>query len=651
MEKQKKKFDYDTFVRIIALAKPHKAIFISAIVLSVIVAVISPVRPYLVNVMVNDYISNTVVKIDTDAQSISPAIISDKLSGIDLEVGEIADDGSLTIKGFEPAELENIESRLEGIQYEKVTGDLDGLLKLSGVFVIVILLTVFLRYLFIFRTALIGQLVIKDLRVKVFSHITNLRLRYFDQTPIGKLTTRTTNDVEAVNTSFTNGLVTMVADVLTIFSVVGIMAFTSWRLTLLSLTTLPLLLVATYIFKEKVKAAFQIVRTQVSTMNAFLQERITGMRIVQIFNAEKKEMDSFKAINRKYTQANLDSILYYAIFFPVVEIINYLTLALMVWIGSKWFLNDQVSLGALIAFPIYISMMFRPVRMLADKFNTLQMGLVAAERVFSVLDTPDIIPDNGYLEPEKLSGKIEFKDVTFSYDGENRVIKNLDFNVEPGETLAIVGSTGSGKSTIINILNRFYDIESGEILLDGENLSKYKLENLRSRMSMVLQDVFLFTGSVMENITLKDDSFTKEQVIAASKVIGAHVFFEKLPEGYNFVVMERGANLSMGQRQLISFVRALLYDPDILILDEATSSIDTETESIIQYAIEKLIEKRTSIIIAHRLSTIKHADKILVMEHGEKLEIGSHDELLQNENGKYRELYEMQFSPDEQEVA
>jgi len=422
-------------------------------------------------------------------------------------------------------------------------------------------------------------------------------------------------------------------------------------LTLLSLTTLPLLLVATYIFKEKVKAAFQIVRTQVSTMNAFLQERITGMRIVQIFNAEKKEMDSFKAINRKYTQANLDSILYYAIFFPVVEIINYLTLALMVWIGSKWFLNDQVSLGALIAFPIYISMMFRPVRMLADKFNTLQMGLVAAERVFSVLDTPDIIPDNGYLEPEKLSGKIEFKDVTFSYDGENRVIKNLDFNVEPGETLAIVGSTGSGKSTIINILNRFYDIESGEILLDGENLSKYKLENLRSRMSMVLQDVFLFTGSVMENITLKDDSFTKEQVIAASKVIGAHVFFEKLPEGYNFVVMERGANLSMGQRQLISFVRALLYDPDILILDEATSSIDTETESIIQYAIEKLIEKRTSIIIAHRLSTIKHADKILVMEHGEKLEIGSHDELLQNENGKYRELYEMQFSPDEQEVA
>jgi len=515
----------------------------------------------------------------------------------------------------------------------------------------VILLTVLLRYFFIYRTALIGQLVIKDLRVKVFSHITNLRLRYFDQTPIGKLTTRTTNDIEAINTSFTNGLVTMVADVLTIFSVVGIMAFTSWRLTLLSLTTLPLLMIATYIFKEKVKAAFQIVRTQVSTMNAFLQERITGMRIVQIFNAEKNEMENFKAINRKYTQANLDSILYYAVFFPVVEIINYFTLALMVWVGSKWFLNDQVTLGAIIAFPIYISMMFRPVRMLADKFNTLQMGLVAAERVFNVLDNQEMIPDNGYLEPNDLDGKIEFKGVSFAYDDENKVIKDLDFTVEPGETLAIVGSTGSGKSTIINILNRFYDIQEGKILLDGEDLSKYKLEDLRSRMSMVLQDVFLFTGSVMENITLKDESFTKEQVIEASKVIGAHAFFEKLPEGYDFIVMERGANLSMGQRQLISFVRALLYDPDILILDEATSSIDTETESIIQYAIEKLIEKRTSIIIAHRLSTIKHAHKIMVMDHGEKLEIGSHEELLKNEKGKYRELYEMQFSSEEQEVA
>ncbi len=651
MENQKKKFDYDTFVRIIALAKPHKAVFITAITLSVIVAVISPIRPYLVNVMVNDYISNTVIKLDPQQEGFNQATTFGKLVMSNLEFTSNDENGLLTIKGFNASELEKIEGNLAGFEYEKVTGDLDGLLKIAMIFIIVILLTVFIRYLFIYRTALIGQLVIKDLRVKVFRHITNLRLRYFDQTPIGKLTTRTTNDIEAINTSFTNGLVTMVADVLTIFSVIGIMAFTSWRLTLLSLTTLPLLMVATYIFKEKVKAAFQIVRTQVSTMNAFLQERITGMRIVQIFNAEKNEMEKFKSINRKYTQANLDSIFYYATFFPVVEIINYFTLALMVWIGSKWFLNDQVTLGALIAFPIYISMMFRPVRMLADKFNTLQMGLVAAERVFNVLDNKEIIPDNGYLQPAKLTGKIEFKDVTFSYDGENRVIKNLNFSVEPGETLAIVGSTGSGKSTIINILNRFYDIESGQILLDDENLSKYKLEGLRSRMSMVLQDVFLFTGSVMENITLKDDSYTKAQVIEASKIIGAHAFFEKLPEGYDFVVMERGANLSMGQRQLISFVRALLYDPDILILDEATSSIDTETESIIQYAIEKLIEKRTSIIIAHRLSTIKHAHKIMVMEHGEKLEIGSHVELLKNENGKYRELYEMQFSSEEQEVA
>lgn len=649
MENQKQKFDFETFVRIVALAKPHRWVFITALSLSIIIALISPIRPYLINVMVNDYISSSVVRISSTANITETRLIDD-LKDLNVQVST-DEQGVLTITGVQEGEKGELFEKLNGVAYEVVTGDLDGLKKLTFIFIGVILMTVLIRYLFIYRTALIGQLVIKDLRVKVFNHITNLRLRFFDQTPIGKLTTRTTNDIEAINTSFTNGLVTMVADILTIFSVIGIMLFTSWRLTLLSLGTLPLLMIATYIFKEKVKAAFQIVRTQVSTMNAFLQERITGMRIIQIFNAEKNEMEKFKTINRKYTQANLDAILYYAVFFPVVEIINYLTLALMVWIGSKWFLNDQVTLGAMIAFPIYISMMFRPVRMLADKFNTLQMGMVAAERVFNVLDTKDYIPDNGYLEPEKLNGSIEFENVDFAYDEENKVIKSLDFKLEPGETLAIVGSTGSGKTTIINILNRFYDIQGGRILIDGEDIGKYKLEDLRSRMSMVLQDVFLFTGSVMENITLKDNSYTVEQVKEAAKIIGAHEFFEKLPGAYDFLVMERGANLSMGQRQLISFVRALLYDPDILILDEATSSIDTETESIIQYAIEKLIEKRTSIIIAHRLSTIKHAHKILVMEHGEKIELGSHAELLQNEDGKYRELYEMQFSSEEQEVA
>ena len=650
MENQKKKFDLDTFVRIVALAKPHKWVFFTAISLSITIALISPVRPFLINVMVNDFISSSVVKLTDTSSELNIDKIEGRLTDLDVNVMQ-DDQGAFLIKGINESQKGEVLSSLEGLEYEFVNGDLDGLMNMALVFIGVILLTVLIRYLFIYRTALIGQLVIKDLRVKVFEHITNLRLRYFDQTPIGKLTTRTTNDIEAINTSFTNGLVTMIADILTIFSVIGIMLFTSWRLTLLSLGTLPLLMFATYIFKEKVKSAFQVVRTQVSTMNAFLQERITGMRIIQIFNAEKSEMDKFKKINRKYTQANLDAILYYAIFFPVVEIINYLTLALMVWIGSKWFLNDQVSLGAMIAFPIYISMMFRPVRMLADKFNTLQMGMVAAERVFKVLDTNDVIPDNGYLEPTKLKGSLEFQNVNFAYDDENRVIKNLNFKLEPGETLAIVGSTGSGKTTIINILNRFYDIQDGKILIDGENISKYKLKDLRSRMSMVLQDVFLFTGTIMENITLKDDKFTEAEVIEAAKIIGAHEFFEKLPEGYDFMVMERGANLSMGQRQLISFVRALLYDPDILILDEATSSIDTETESIIQYAIEKLIEKRTSIIIAHRLSTIKHAHKILVMEHGEKLEMGSHAELLQNEHGKYRELYEMQFSTEETELV
>ena len=379
-------------------------------------------------------------------------------------------------------------------------------------------------------------------------------------------------------------------------------------------------------------------------MNAFLQERITGMKVVQIFNAEQQEADKFKKLNRDYTQANLDSILYYAIFFPVVEIINYITLALIVWAGAKWFITDEVSFGALVAFPIYIDMLYRPVRMLADKFNTLQMGLVAADRVFKVLDDNSVIKDLGKLQPQKIKGHVKFQDVEFAYDGENKVLSNINFEITPGHSLALIGSTGSGKTTIINLINRFYDIQGGQILIDGEDIKKYRIKALRNRIAMVLQDVFLFSGTVYENITLMDLSISLEEVIEASKKIGAHPFLESLPGGYDYEIMERGANLSMGQRQLISFIRALVFDPDILILDEATSSIDTETEAIIQYAIEKLIEKRTSIIIAHRLSTIKHVDNIIVMDHGKVVEYGTHVELLKNPNGKYKELYEMQFA-------
>ncbi|HHH50311.1 MAG TPA: ABC transporter ATP-binding protein, partial [Saprospiraceae bacterium] len=413
--------------------------------------------------------------------------------------------------------------------------------------------------------------------------------------------------------------------------------------TLICLMTMPFLIFASYIFKEKVKASFQKVRTQISKMNAFLQERITGMRILQIFHVEKEEMEIFKKINRDYTQANLDAILYYAVFFPVVEIISAASLGLMVWWGARGVIGGDVTLGALIAFPIYLNMLFRPIRMIADKFNTLQMGLVAAERVFTLLDKSDQIENKGTIKAGKLRGDLSFDKVYFAYNEDDYVLKDLSFEIKSGETLAIIGSTGSGKSTIINILNRFYETDKGTIRIDGIDIKDYELQSLRKRIAMVLQDVFLFSGSVLDNITLRDESISREQVIDAAKMIGAHAFIQKLPGAYDYEVMERGATLSMGQRQLISFVRALVFDPNILILDEATSSIDPESEAVIQHAIEKLIAKRTSIIIAHRLSTIRHANNIMVLKKGKVLEFGPHKELLQIPDGHYKELYEMQF--------
>ena len=581
---KKKKFDFGLLARIISLAAPYKRLFALTIFLAVTVAPVSMLRPYIISVMVDDYI---------------------------------------------------------------LFNDLPGLYKMGIVFVVVVFLTVALRYLMIYFSSLLGQSVIRDLRKNVFDHITSLRLRYFDQTPIGKVTTRTINDVETINTVFTQGLITMAADLLGIFAVIGIMFFTSWRLTLLVLAVFPFLIIAAYIFKEKVKVAFEKVRGELSNMNAFLQERITGMNIIQIFNAEEQEMRKFKKINRRYTQANLDAITYYAIFFPVVEMFNYLTLAILVYVGANYVIHEEVSLGALVAFPWYINLLFSPVRMLADKFNTLQMGMVAGDRVFLELDRQEVIPDRGYRKPKELSGRVEFRDVDFSYDGEVQILKKVNFILDEEKTLAIVGSTGSGKTTIINVLARFYDIAAGQVLIDGEDLKTYKLKDLRSKMAVVLQDVFLFHGSVYENITLRNKSIPLEKVKEAAASIGADRYIDALPKAYDYLVMERGANLSMGQRQLISFVRALVTDPDILILDEATSSIDTETEEIIQYAIEKLIAKRSSIIIAHRLSTIRNADYIMVMEKGKVLELGHHNELMQNQEGKYRELYEMQFSAEE----
>jgi ATP-binding cassette subfamily B protein len=576
----KNKIDLFLLGRVLKLATPYRWTFVLAGVLAVVLAPLATLRPYLIQVMVDDYI----------------------------------------------------------FQY-----DIPGLGKLALILFGLLFLEAILQYSFIFSSNWLGQHVIRDLRVRVYKHVLGLRLTYFDKTPIGTSTTRTINDIETINNVFTQGVITILADLLTLIAVLTIMLITSWQLTLVCLITLPFLIIASYIFKEKVKSAFQIVRTQISRMNAFLQERISGMRIVQIFNAEAQEAEKFRKINREYTQANLDSILYYAVFFPVVEILSAASLGLMVWWGARGVIAGEVTLGALVAFPIYLSMLFRPVRMLADKFNTLQMGLVAAERVFTLLDRQEQIPNHGSLKPEKLKGEVEFEGVSFAYIGREWVLKNVNFRIEAGQTLAIVGSTGSGKTTIINILNRFYEIQKGAIKVDGVPIPEYELSAYRNQIGMVLQDVFLFSGSVMENITLRNPEISPEEVIHASKLIGAHDFIEKLPGGYDYQVMERGSSLSMGQRQLISFVRALVFDPAILILDEATSSVDPETESVIQFAIEKLIAKRTSIIIAHRLTTIKHAENILVLQKGKVLEFGAHDDLLQIEDGYYRKLHDMQF--------
>jgi len=579
-ETNKNSFDLHLLKRVLKLTTPYKRLFYYTIFLAVALAPITAVRPYIIKEMV------------------------------DVNIFQ---------------------------------NDISGLKMMALLYVGITLLNTWMRYSLIYKTSVLGQSVIKDLRVRVFKHISKLKLRFFDQTPIGTVTTRTINDVEAIKRIFEQGSITIVADILSIFMVLAMMFYASWKLTIIFLLTVPLLVIATYIFKEKVKTAYQKVRTQISAMNAFLQERITGMRVIQIFNAQDQEMKKFKSINRKYTKANLDSIFYYAVFFPVVELINSLALALLVFWGTKGIWNASISPGAVIAFPLFLNMIFRPIRNLANRFNELQMGLVAAERVYNLLDDESHIADEGAIDNTKIEGEVEFKNVNFAYDDENFVLKDVSFKIEPSTTLAIVGSTGSGKTTIINLLGRYYNINGGEILIDGKNIDQYTLPFLRERLALVLQDVFLFDGTVFENIKLRDQSISDEVVIEAAKQIGAHEYIMNMPDQYNFHIMERGNNLSMGQRQLISFVRALVVNPNILILDEATSSVDTETEATIQYAIEKLIDKRSSIIIAHRLSTIRHADKILVMDQGKVAEIGTHNELMEIKDGMYKALYNLQF--------
>lgn len=526
-----------------------------------------------------------------------------------------------------------------------ILNDSSGLLNMSLLMAGLLLIQTGVQYYHTFFTNVLGQSVIKDLRVNVFNHISSLKLNYFDRTPIGQLITRTVSDLETIADIFSEGLIVIVGDVLQVVAIIAVMLYTDWELTLVVLIPMPFLIVASYVFKEAIKSAFQDVRTQISNLNTFLQEHISGIRIIQYFAREDQEMRKFRQINAKHRDAHIRSNWYYSIFFPVVEIISAISIGLLVWYGSRSILSDQISPGVVVSFIMYINMLFRPIRELADKFNTLQMGMVGAERIFNVLDTDETTEDKGRHKPSHLNGDIQFKNVWFAYTDENWVLKDISFQVKPGETLALVGATGAGKSSTINILNRFYEVNKGSVLVDGIDIREYELNYLRSNIATVLQDVFLFSDSIANNINLNNQEIGRDAVLKAAQDVGAVEFINRLPGGFDYDVMERGATLSAGQAQLISFIRALVYNPQILVLDEATASVDTETEELIQKAINKLMEGRTSIVIAHRLSTIQNADRIIVLDQGEIKEMGTHQQLLKL-NGYYKRLYDLQFNSE-----
>ncbi len=578
--KKQKGYDWALIVRIFGLARPYKGFVIGAVIFTLASAVLTPVRTKLIQLALDNHVAK---------------------------------------------------------------GDYEGLVNISLLLVGLLIMNTFVNFGQSYITALLGQSVIKDLRLKVYNFVTKLKLKYFDKTPVGTMVTRTVSDIEALSNVFSEGLIIIAGDLLQIGVILYLMFSTDWRLTLVCLSVLPLLVFATYVFKEKVKKSFTEVRNAVSNLNAFVQEHITGMQIVQIFNREKEEYQRFKSINTLHRNAHIRSVMYYSVFFPVVEVITAVATGLVVWYGVRESIGSTLSFGIIVSFIMYINQFFRPLRQLADRINTLQMGVVSAERVFKLIDDKEQQEPTGTYVPEKVKGEVEFKNVWFAYNDEDWVLKDISFKVQEGKSLALVGATGAGKSSIINLINKFYQINKGEILVDGVNVSEYDVYKLREQVSVVLQDVFLFSGSISSNVALYDDKISKEKIIEASKMIGAHHFIQRLPGGYDFNVMERGNQLSVGQRQMISFIRALAADPKILILDEATSSVDSETEELIQNAIEILMKDRTSIAIAHRLSTIQHADHILVMDKGKIVESGTHDELLENK-GYYERLYNYQFA-------
>lgn len=575
-----KAIDSKILRRIYKYLAPYKKVFYTSVFLTILLAIIAPIRPYMVQYTIDHYI---------------------------------------------------LEQDQQGLLYMVVL-----MFVMLGIQTIV-------QYYHTVLTNWLGQSAILDLRKLVFSHLLSLRLKYFDHTPIGTLVTRAVSDLETIADVFSEGLIIIIGDILQIVVIVGVMLYVDWRLTLISLATIPFLLIATYIFKERTKKAFQEVRVEVAKLNTFLQEHISGMRITQLFVREDAEMEKFKLINRRHRKAHIKSVWYYSIFFPVVELMSATSVGLLVWYGFKEVLDGSLSLGVIVSFMMYLNMLFRPIRELADKFNTLQMGMVSSERIFNVLDTNEQTPNNGTIKNIQLKGDIQFENVRFAYTDDKYVLNNISFKVEAGKTLAIVGATGAGKSSIINLLNRFYEINEGIIKVDGVDVCEYELSFLRSQIATVLQDVFLFSDTIEENIRMKNKNITREEIMDAAKQVGAHEFIMNLPGGYEYNVMERGATLSVGQAQLISFIRALVFNPRILVLDEATSSVDTETEILIQNAIQKLMKGRTSIVIAHRLSTIQNADQIMVLDKGEIIEKGSHQELLKLD-GAYKRLYELQYS-------
>jgi len=529
-----------------------------------------------------------------------------------------------------------------------VPKDNDNLIFYVALMLGVLVLEVIFQFCFIYFANWLGQEVIRDIRVNLFDHMLQFKKQYYDQSAVGRLVTRAVSDIETIASIFSQGLFMIISDLLKMLVVLVFMFFQDWKLTCLVLAVLPFILYATRVFQQKMKIAFEEVRTQVSNLNSFVQERITGMKILHIFGREAIEYKRFKDINHKHKKAWIKTVWYNSIFFPIAEMSSSIAIGLVVWFGGLQITSgDTLDLGIIVMFIQLIQMLFRPLRQIADKFNTLQMGMVAANRVFAILDTKSKIENTGTLTAENLTGEIKFKDVRFSYIQGEEVVKGISLEVHAGETVAIVGATGAGKSTIINLLSRFYETDSGEISIDNTNIKEFTLRSLRNEIAVVLQDVFLFADTIMKNITLGNPEITEEEVIDASKQIGVHNFIATLPNGYHYNVKERGVMLSSGQRQLIAFLRAYVSNPSILVLDEATSSVDSYSEQLMQDATDKVTKGRTSIVIAHRLATIKKADKIIVMDAGEIVEVGTHQQLLQQEKGYYRNLYEVQFMEEE----